>query len=545
MHSSFDSRIVIVGAGAAGLWAAGRVARALGSASPGGAGSASERASVLLLEKTPRAGSKVLASGGTRCNLTTTLGPVEAAKLFGPRGERFLKHAFRALPPLAVRERFAALGVPTEEAPLEKVFPTSGRAVDVRDALERDAREAGARILFECGVQSVRRGERGFVLELSSPARAPGRLGAPGTTRAPGTVGAPGTTGSPDAPAAPGTTGASDAPAAPGTTGAPDAPAASGTAGAPDAPGARDTAGVPRSSRASTATSASTQAPSHAAPTVHELHCERLILCPGGKSYPKTGTTGDGYRWIADLGLPLVDPVPALVPLTSPEAWARELTGIALQNAEARLVDAERRVLGKRRRPLVFTHHGVSGPAAMDLSVHVSRARASALRQKTKPPCFTLEIDLAPSIERERMRLLLIEAAGKPGNPVLGRALGELLVANGAEALPRRLFARIAAQAGLDVDVRANGLDKERRHRLVESLKSFAVLIDGTLGWDQAEVSSGGLALEAVDPATMQVKGIEGLFVCGELLDLCGVIGGLSFQSAFATAELASRAVMG
>lgn len=437
MSSTLSSRIAIVGAGAAGLWAAGRAAALLAERG--------EKDGVLLLEKTPRAGSKVLASGGTRCNLTTTLGPLEAAKLFGPSGERFLKNAFRALPPLAVRERFAALGVPTEEAPLEKVFPTSGRAVDVRDALERDARAAGARIEFEAGVDYVGRVADGFQIDLVGGRR---------------------------------------------------------------------------------------------------VTCERLILCPGGKSYPKTGTTGDGYRWIADLGLPLVDPVPALVPLTSPEAWARELTGIALQNAEARLVDAERRVLGRRRRPLVFTHHGVSGPAAMDLSVHVARARATALRRKEKPPCFTLELDLAPGIDRERLRLLLIEAAGRPGNPVLGRALGELLVSNGAEALPRRLFARIAAQAGIDVDVRANGLDKEKRHNLVGSIKSFAVLIDGTLGWDEAEVTSGGLALDAVNPTTMRVKSIEGLFVCGELLDLCGVIGGLSFQSAFATAELASRAVV-
>ncbi|MBK7641865.1 MAG: aminoacetone oxidase family FAD-binding enzyme [Planctomycetes bacterium] len=438
MSSELTSRIVIVGAGAAGLWAAGRAARALAARG--------ETGGVLLIEKTPRTGSKVLASGGTRCNLTTTLGPAEAAKLFGHAGERFLKHAFRALPPQAVRARFAELGVPTEEAPLEKVFPVSGRAVDVRDALEREAREAGARIEFEAGVEFVRRVEGGFEVELAGRRMA---------------------------------------------------------------------------------------------------RCERLVLCAGGKSYPKTGTTGDGYRWIADLGLPLVDPVPALVPLKSPEAWARELTGIALQNAEARLVDAERRVLGKRRRPLVFTHHGVSGPAAMDLSVHVARGRATAQKNKQTPPCYTLELDLAPGIERERLRLLLIEAAGKPGNPVLGRALGELLVAHGAEVLPRRLFARIAAQACIDVDVRANGLDKEQRHNLVESVKSFAVLIDGTLGWDEAEVTSGGLSLDALDPATMQVKAIEGLFVCGELLDLTGPIGGLSFQSAFATAELAARAVVG
>src|SRR5690349_13871626 len=112
----------IVGAGAAGLWAAARAARA--------------GPSVLLLEKTPRAGTKVLASGGTRCNLTTTLGPKEAAALFGRDGARFLDTAFRVLTPQRVREHFEHLGVPTESAPLEKIFPKSGRARDVRDALE-------------------------------------------------------------------------------------------------------------------------------------------------------------------------------------------------------------------------------------------------------------------------------------------------------------------------------------------------------------------------------------------------------------------------
>src|SRR5262245_32084564 len=137
--------LLVVGAGAAGLWAAARAAE-LG-------------ACVLLLEKTPRTGTKVLASGGTRCNLTTTLPPDEAARLFGPRGARFLRRAFRELPPSAVRERFHALGVPTVEAPLEKVFPASQRARDVRDALETWARGAGARIVCGAAVAGIERAD--------------------------------------------------------------------------------------------------------------------------------------------------------------------------------------------------------------------------------------------------------------------------------------------------------------------------------------------------------------------------------------------------
>ncbi len=121
--------LLVVGGGAAGLWAAARAAE-LG-------------VRVVLLEKTPRLGTKVLASGGTRCNLTTTLGPQDAGRLFGQRGERFLRRALRALPPQAVRDRFELLGVPTVEAPLEKVFPASDKARDVRDALVAWARQGG------------------------------------------------------------------------------------------------------------------------------------------------------------------------------------------------------------------------------------------------------------------------------------------------------------------------------------------------------------------------------------------------------------------
>ncbi|MEM7516286.1 MAG: FAD-dependent oxidoreductase, partial [Planctomycetota bacterium] len=121
-------QLVVVGAGAAGLWAAARAAE-LGVND------------VVVLEKTSRSGTKILASGGTHCNVTTTLPSEEAARLFGDKGARFLRTAFRELPPLALRERFHDLGVPTVDAPLEKVFPASGKAKDVRDALERWAIE--------------------------------------------------------------------------------------------------------------------------------------------------------------------------------------------------------------------------------------------------------------------------------------------------------------------------------------------------------------------------------------------------------------------
>ena len=417
--------LVVIGAGAAGLWAAARAAE-LGCR-------------VLLLEKTARTGTKVLASGGTRCNLTTTLGPNAAARLFGARGERFLRPSFRALPPRAVRERFDALGVPTVAAPREKVFPASQRARDVRDALERWAEAGGARIGREARVRALVRVESGWRIVLDAG----------------------------------------------------------------------------------------------------EELAERVCVCPGGKSYARTGTTGDGYAWLAELGLPLVEPVAALVPLVSPEGWVRELAGISLQDVHVRLRAPDGTELGRRARPVVFTHLGVSGPGAMDLSEPVAREESRAEREGRAPRRHEVVLDLVPASEREPLRARLLAAAALPGAPLLeGWLAGDL-------ALPRRLVERVLSQAGVAVDTRVNALARESRHELIEALKGLRVPVNGTLGLDHAEVTAGGLALEALDAGTMRVKGVEGLWCFGEVIDLAGPIGGLNFQAAFATAELAARSLAG
>jgi len=418
--------LVVVGAGAAGLWAAARAAE-LGRR-------------VLLLEKTPRTGTKVLASGGTRCNLTTTLGPDEAARLFGPRGERFLRPAFRALPPRAVRARFEQLGVPTVEAPLEKVFPASQRARDVRDALERWALGAGVELRLAAGVRGLERAGEAWRLALADG---------------------------------------------------------------------------------------------------ESLLARRLLLCPGGKSYARTGTTGDGYAWLATLGLPLVEPVPALVPLVSPAPWVHALAGIALQDVTVRLRGPEREELGARARPVVFTHQGLSGPGAMDLAEPVAREEALARRERRAPRAHALLLDLLPGWTREALRAELLALAAAPGAPQLAGALAS------RTELARRLVERALAHAGLAPELRANALARPARHALVEALKALAVPVTGTRGFELAEVTAGGLALEALDARTLRVNGLPELWAFGELIDVQGPIGGLNFQAAFATAELAARSAAG
>jgi predicted Rossmann fold flavoprotein len=382
-----------------------------------------------VLEKTARTGTKILASGGTRCNLTTTLGPADAGRLFGPTAERFLRPALAALPPARVVETFEALGVPCVEAPLEKVFPASQRARDVRDALERACLELGVEFRFRQRVLAVAPEEGGYRIEVE------GEEG---------------------------------------------------------------------------------------------VHAGRVLLCPGGRSYPGTGTTGDGYAWLRQLDLPVVETVPALVPLTSPEPWVHALSGLAVQDAEVRLVDSGGKVLARRTRPLLFTHEGLSGPGAMDVSGHV--AAAVARDPSTR---FEVAVDLVPDLDREELRERLVSGASAAGSPGLGRVL--------EQRLPRRLLEAACSAAGLPSSPRARDLDRASRHALIEALKGLRVPVDGTLGFDRAEVTRGGLSLRALNPRTLEVNGFPGLHALGELLDLDGPIGGLNFQAAFATAELAAR----
>lgn len=399
---SIHTDVVVIGAGAAGLWAAAACARA--------------GVETFLVEKTARVGTKILASGGTRCNLTTTLRPQEAARLFGA-GERFVLPALKSLPPTAVRRHFHALGVETKEEPeLEKVFPASDRAVDVRDALEADARDWGVRFVMERPVDGIQpEGERWRVRTAEG-----------------------------------------------------------------------------------------------------DLRAAAVIVCVGGKSYPKSGTTGDGYGWLRALGLTVVDPVPALVPLRSSEPWVHGLAGIA--------VDGEVRIgSSRRRRPALFTHKGLSGPGPMDLSEHVARASGPV----------ELRIDLLPDTSWEQVRDELVSAAGRRGQPRLARLF----------ELPSRVLERVALRAGATMaNPPAAALDRALRHRIVNALKGLPVEVDGTMGFAKAEVTAGGLDLSLVDRKTMGVRGHPGLFVTGELLDLQGPIGGLNFQAAFSTAALAARA---
>ena len=255
----------------------------------------------------------------------------------------------------------------------------------------------------------------------------------------------------------------------------------------------------------------------------------KVVLTTGGQSYPEVGTTGDGYRFAAQLGHRIVPPRPALVPLTTSLPWIAELRGITLPDVHVRIIDqgSEEKTWAQRRGPLLFTHFGLSGPAILDVSRVVTG--------HTRPESLAALLDLLPTLSEDSMHEWLREES-------LASARKQLAVVL-SQHLPRRLADAVLEQAGLAGERRAAALSKDERGRLVRVLKHFIIPITGTLGFQKAEVTAGGVALDEVDSRTMQSKLAEGLYLAGEVLDLDGPIGGYNFQAAWSTGWLAGSSV--
>lgn len=250
------------------------------------------------------------------------------------------------------------------------------------------------------------------------------------------------------------------------------------------------------------------------------VRAPRLVLATGGLSYPKTGATGDGYPVLRAAGHGLVPLVPALAPLAVDLPWVHALAGIVLKDAVLTLRARDGGVLVRRQRPTLFTHKGLSGPGPMDVSGFVEEVGGGC----------RLELDLVPGVSAEALEAELVRAAQRDGSG----AVHHVLPATLPERMRRTLTAEVGSLASLT---------RPARRQLVRDLKTLAIPVDRSLGFAHAEVTRGGVPLDEIDPRTMESRRVPGLFVCGELLDVDGPIGGFNFQAAFATARLAGLAV--
>jgi predicted Rossmann fold flavoprotein len=258
-----------------------------------------------------------------------------------------------------------------------------------------------------------------------------------------------------------------------------------------------------------------------------EVAAGKIIITVGGKSYPGSGTTGDGYAWAQALGHTIVPPRPALVPLTTSDKWVHDLSGVTLPDVALQLVADDRKPLDRRQGSFLFTHFGVSGPAVLDVSrAYTALAEGSSAR---------LVCDFLPGVTSEQLESDLRRAASADGKRLVLNLL--------AERLPRRLLETLFIHANIPVESRAAEFSKANRAALFRALKSSEIAITGTRGFAKAEVTAGGVALSEVDSRTMQSKLVPGLYFAGEILDLDGPIGGYNFQAAFSTGVLAGRSV--
>lgn len=250
----------------------------------------------------------------------------------------------------------------------------------------------------------------------------------------------------------------------------------------------------------------------------------RVIIAVGGQSYPGCGTAGDGYAMARAFGHTIIDPRPALVPLRVGAEWVPGLKGLSLPDVIASVHSHQNTLLQERREAVLFAHFGLSGPAILDVS------RAVARHDDREP--LTLHLDLVPSLSRDELDRGL-QASCRQGR----RALVTLLPAE----LPRRLTECLLSAAAIPINRAGPDLSREERQRLLTVVKGLSLPVLGTLGFEKAEVTSGGVALDEVDPKTLESRLVPGLYFAGEVLDLDGLIGGYNFQAAWSTGWLAGE----
>jgi predicted Rossmann fold flavoprotein len=256
------------------------------------------------------------------------------------------------------------------------------------------------------------------------------------------------------------------------------------------------------------------------------IRARRVILAVGGRSFPGCGTTGDGYAIAREFGHSIIPTRPALVPLRVEGEWVAGLKGITLPDVVASVREAvSGRVLQERREAVLFAHFGLTGPAILDVS------RAAARHEETGS--IELRLDLLPDLSREALDEQ-IRVASRRGR----RPIAALL----PDSLPRRLADCLRERAGIPPDRVGPELSRDERKRLLDALKQLTLPIAGTLGFEKAEVTSGGVALDEVDPRTLESRIVPGLHFAGEVLDLDGLIGGYNFQAAWSTGWLAGEA---
>lgn len=400
-------RIAVVGAGPAGLMAA---------------GSANPKAEICVFERNDKPGKKLYITGKGRCNVTNACSQTEFLENV-VSNPRFLYSAIYSFTPQDTVALLEEQGVHTKIERGRRVFPMSDKASDVTRALVSYAKKNGAKFVYS-DVNSVeKRGERFIVTSDDGDSE----------------------------------------------------------------------------------------------------EFDAVILACGGRSYPVTGSNGDGYKLARALSHTVNEPLPALSAVVTKED-VFELAGLSLKNVRVTACRGKKKF--SEFGEMLFTGCGMSGPIILSLSSYITRLH---------PETFTLSLDLKPALDFDTLDKRIQKDFGKSLNRQFKNSLDELL--------PKSLIPYIIKRSGIEADKPINSVTREERQKLVALIKDLTFSVESLGDIDDAIVTSGGVAVGEVNPKTMESKLVRGLFFAGEILDVDALTGGFNIQIALSTGYLAGKSV--
>ena len=265
------------------------------------------------------------------------------------------------------------------------------------------------------------------------------------------------------------------------------------------------------------------------------IQTDKIILATGGKSYPLTGSTGDGYKIAKDLGHVITTIKPSLVPLEVYEKEeCKKLQGLSLRNIGIKIIDSERKkLIYEDFGEMIFTHFGISGPIILSGSAHL--ARYKDIDYLLKKRYVNLSIDLKPALTEEQLDDRILRDFKEFKNKQFKHSLDKLL--------PQKLIPLIIELSGIDENKRVNEITKTERKRLVQLLKCFTITIKAFRPVEEAIITSGGINVREINPKTMESKIIKGLYFAGEIIDVDAYTGGFNLQIAYSTGYTAGISV--
>lgn len=405
-----SKKVIVIGAGAAGLLAAGTAAE-LG-------------ANVTLIEKNAKVGRKIMITGKGRCNLTNNC-DVQTFINNVPVNGRFLYSAINNFTTADVMDFFEGLGLRLKTERGNRVFPVSDKAVDVVDTLYGFIKSRGVNLVNDSAVELIL--EDGYA------------------------------------------------------------------------------AGVRCEN--------------------NTYYADSVIVCCGGKSYPLTGSTGDGYTLAKQAGHTVTDLKPSLVPLESPDGECKSMQGLALKNVGLKIVkNNSKKEVYTDFGEMLFTHFGVSGPMILSASSHIRDINDGE---------YTAVIDLKPALDQQQLDKRLQNEFGQNANKDVSNSFSKLL--------PRKIIIPVLKRWGVPFDKKCNVITKEERRRLCDILKGFTVELSGFRPIEEAIITSGGVKTNEINPKTMESKLVSGLYFAGEVIDCDAYTGGFNLQIAWCTGRLAGQ----